>query len=49
MISFCILIGLVGFTAADLFWLNKKKEKQRVANGKPAKLKVRDIFIHPHH
>ncbi|KAH8836106.1 putative allantoate permease [Flagelloscypha sp. PMI_526] len=39
MIIFCILIGLVGFTAADLFWLNKKKEKERVANGKPAKLK----------
>ncbi|KAK1230689.1 hypothetical protein PQX77_006221 [Marasmius sp. AFHP31] len=39
MIVFCVLILLVGLTALDLAWLNKRKEKQRVQNGKPAKLK----------
>ncbi|KAL0574284.1 hypothetical protein V5O48_007674 [Marasmius crinis-equi] len=39
MIVFCVLILLVGLTALDLAWLNKRKEHQRVRNGKPAKLK----------
>lgn len=39
MICFCVLILTIGLTAANLAWLNKKKEKQRVANGKPAKIK----------
>ncbi|KAJ8095534.1 hypothetical protein PM082_023061 [Marasmius tenuissimus] len=39
MIVFCVLILLVGLTALDLAWLNKRKEKQRIQNGKPAKLK----------
>ncbi|KAH8814596.1 putative allantoate permease [Flagelloscypha sp. PMI_526] len=46
MIIFCVLIGLVGLTAANLFWLNKQKEKQRVANGKPAKLKDLSMAHH---
>jgi hypothetical protein len=35
---FCVLIGVIALQAANLAYLNARKEKQRVANGKPAKI-----------
>lgn len=35
---FCVLVGLVALQAVNLAYLNKRKERQRVANGKPAKI-----------
>jgi len=36
---FVAFMAVVGFQVLMLMWLNKKKEAQRVLNGKPAKLK----------
>ncbi|ORY88108.1 major facilitator superfamily transporter [Leucosporidium creatinivorum] len=40
---FCVLEGLIVAQVFVLFYLNKRKERQRVANGKPAK--VHDISM----
>ncbi|ORY82361.1 major facilitator superfamily domain-containing protein [Leucosporidium creatinivorum] len=40
---FCVLVGLVALQAVNLAYLNKRKEKQRVANGKPAKITDRSM------
>ncbi|WVO14904.1 hypothetical protein L204_102543 [Cryptococcus depauperatus] len=36
---FCALLAVVGFCAAFLFVLNKQRQRQRVANGKPRYIK----------
>ncbi|KAM0748816.1 permease of the major facilitator superfamily [Meredithblackwellia eburnea MCA 4105] len=35
----CAVLALIGMVVLTLMWLNKKKEQERVKNGKPAKLK----------
>ncbi|KAI5475463.1 MFS transporter [Pseudohyphozyma bogoriensis] len=35
---FCALLGVVALQIVNIMYLNKRKEAQRVANGKPAKL-----------
>ncbi|KZO94328.1 MFS general substrate transporter [Calocera viscosa TUFC12733] len=44
---FCALFGIVIIQIFNLMFLNKLKEKQRVANGKPAKL--RDLSMTKHY
>lgn len=46
MIVFCILMLLIVIMALNLMVLNKKKETQRMNNGKEAKLEVRSPFHH---
>lgn len=40
---FIACIGMVGLQVATLMFLNKRKEKVRVANGKPAKIADRSM------
>lgn len=35
---FCVLQGLIAAQVVVLYFLNKGKERERVANGKPAKM-----------
>jgi hypothetical protein len=43
---FCALIGCVGLQVIDVAYLNKRKEAQRVKNGKPAKIKDLSMAKH---
>ncbi|KZT50875.1 MFS general substrate transporter [Calocera cornea HHB12733] len=46
MACFCVLLGIYVLQVINLMFLNKRKEAQRVANGKPAKL--RDLSMMKH-
>ncbi|KAI5479134.1 putative permease of the major facilitator superfamily [Pseudohyphozyma bogoriensis] len=43
---FCVLIGVIGLFCAYILFLNKRQEKRRVANGKPAK--IHDLSMDAH-
>ncbi|KAM0747466.1 MFS general substrate transporter [Meredithblackwellia eburnea MCA 4105] len=43
---FCALLGVVGLQVINLYYLNKRKERQRVAVGKPAKINDTSMKAH---
>lgn len=42
---FCVLQGVIALQVVNLIYLNKRQEKKRVANGKPAKLHDRSMDL----
>lgn len=43
----CALIGVIGLQVANIWFLNKRQERKRIANGKPAK--IHDLSMEHHY